>query len=92
MSGYTKHVEVQAGDEAPDLHSTASVSVEALLGTPGLAPSILKRIKEADHDSSGGLNLQEIVRVFRSEQDAVAERRTLFRCADESQRATSNQT
>ena len=57
--------------------SARSVSVKALLATPGLDAQLAKRIEEADHDQSGGLSLQEIINVFQSEQSAERERRML---------------
>ena len=42
------------------------------------SPSILKRIKEADVDKDGNLNVQELIQLVQSEQRAHADRR-LFR-------------
>ncbi len=64
-------------DPPHDMRGTASVSVKALLASKGLSQSIIQRIKEADKDESGGLSVEEIVKVIRSEHDAVKERQTL---------------
>lgn len=69
---------MDAGPAAPPFpasrDSTRSVSVAALLQTPGLTTSLSQRIQQADADGSGGLSLQEIVNVFRSEASAKHEK------------------
>lgn len=44
-------------EAADGLYTMSSVSVKALLATPGLTPSLSKRIEQADQDGSGGLSL-----------------------------------
>jgi hypothetical protein len=65
-------------DEAAD---AGGVSVKALLGTPGVSDTLATRVAAADADGSGVLSLAELVSVFRSEEDAVKDRRIMRRCA-----------
>jgi hypothetical protein len=60
--------------ESPDF-----LSVKAVLGARGLTPSLAKRIQDADRDGNGRLSISEIIDVFHSEHDAIAERRLLRR-------------
>jgi hypothetical protein len=57
------------------------VSVKALLGTAGVSDGLAARVTAADADGSGVLSLAELVSVFRSEDKAVKEKRTMRRCA-----------
>jgi hypothetical protein len=60
--------------EIPDF-----LSVKAALGARGLTPSLAKRIQDADRDDNGRLSISEIIDVFHSEHDAIAECRLLRR-------------
>jgi hypothetical protein len=64
---------VEAGD-------TGGVSVKALLGTAGVSDGLAARVAAADADGSGVLSLAELVSVFRSEDNAVKEKRMMRRC------------
>ncbi len=54
------------------------IPVEAILAVRGVSPALARRIAAADTDASGVLSLDEVVAVFKSEQEATVERR-LFR-------------
>ena len=56
------------------------VSVKALLGTAGVSDGLAARVTAADADGSGVLSLAELVSVFRSEEDAVKDKRVMRRC------------
>ena len=56
------------------------VSVKALLATAGVSGTLHARIAAADADGSGVLSLAELVSVFRSEEDAVKDKRMMRRC------------
>jgi hypothetical protein len=64
-------------DEAAD---AGGVRVKALLGTPGVSDTLAARVTAADADGSGVLSLAELVSVFRSEEDAVKDKRMMRRC------------
>jgi hypothetical protein len=64
---------VEAGD-------AGGVSVKALLATPGVSDGLAARVAAADADGSGVLSLAELVLVFRSEEDAVKDKRMMRRC------------
>jgi hypothetical protein len=64
-------------DEAAD---AGGVSVKALLGTAGVSDNLAARVAAADADGSGVLSLAELVSVFRSEADAVKDKRVMRRC------------
>ena len=64
-------------DEAAD---AGGVSVKALLATPGVPDGLAARIAVADADGSGVLSLAELVSVFRSEENAVKEKRLMRKC------------
>ncbi len=64
-------------DEAAD---AGGVSVKALLGTAGVSDGLAARVTAADADGSGVLSLAELVSVFRSEEDAVKDKRVMRRC------------
>jgi hypothetical protein len=57
------------------------VSVKALLGTAGVSDGLAARVAAADADGSGVLSLAELVSLFRSEENAVKEKRTIRRCS-----------
>jgi hypothetical protein len=64
---------VEAGD-------AGGVNVKALLATPGVSDGLAARVTAADADGSGVLSLAELVSVFRSEEDAVKDKRMMRRC------------
>ena len=74
----TNNVQYGFVDEAAD---AGGVSVKALLATPGVSDGLAARVTAADADGSGVLSLAELVSVFRSEENAVKEKRTMRRCA-----------
>jgi hypothetical protein len=65
-------------NEAAD---AGGVGVKALLGTPGISGTLAARVAAADADGSGVLSLAELVSVFRSEEDAVKDKKIMRRCA-----------
>lgn len=79
MAPYESDVKVDVPSGPRSLKSSTSFSVRELLETPGLEPELAKRIQDADRDGSGGLSIQEVLAVFKSEQAAVSERRWMRR-------------
>jgi len=57
----------------------AGLPVKQLLATPGLSPTLAKRIQEADADGNGVLTVADVFEVLRNEQRVDSERRLLWR-------------
>lgn len=79
MSSDKANIKVMVPVETRSLKRGTSLSVRELLDTPGVDSALAKRIQEADRDGSGGISVQEVLEVFRSEQVAVSERRMMRR-------------
>jgi hypothetical protein len=69
--------DIKYDTEAAD---AGGVSVKALLGTAGVSDGLAARVTAADADGSGVLSLAELVSVFRSEDKAIKDKRTMRRC------------
>jgi hypothetical protein len=50
------------------------VSIKALLAADGVDSGLASRIRDADRDGSGCLSVNELVKVFQSEQAAQSEK------------------
>jgi hypothetical protein len=57
--------------------SGVSLPVDALLSAPGVTPTLVQLIRAADADGSGGLSVNELVKIFEKERKLTAEGRLL---------------